>query len=902
MLVTEAGVNADAGTARGLGLAVNGQRPSASNFLLDGLENNNYLLTGALTPLAVESVQEYRISTANYSAEFGRTSGLIANAVTFSGRREFHGIVYSYLKNTVLNANDFQRNLRGMERVPVHELQPGFQVTGPLWNERLSFSAGFDWFRGRSRSDARTVTLPTAAFVNSLRQGSVAARLFREFLPDYAAAAATGGSSFTRVSMQPESSANRYQAIGRVDYDSADHRHRVLTRLAVQDFDRPDFDWSPYPQFVSGISQKTAAVASGYQYTFNPGLINDLRVSYSRDRLFWDRATPQVPVLQFLTPVFDLPGSSAFFPYRNNNGTFQVLDNITRLRGRHVISAGGGYLQRRSDATLSTFRDGIFYFSDLNSFLNNSPASLEVAIARQPGNSRTPPDFGRDYRYRQFFFFVQDAVRISRRLSVNYGARYENFGAPTNTGATKDALVEFGAGATLRDRLRTARLVFPGPGDQQLFRSDPRNWAGRAAFALDLSRTGRTVLRGAFGNFYDRPFDNLWLPLQNNNLTRFQVFSQPRVVDYLRAMRELLPAVGQDRPPGIGETAPPNVTIVDQDLKNPILYNAFLGLQHSFSSGFSIEVNGVGGNARRVITTDVLNRFGDRVTENLSPTIFYRANQGFSTYRALTVVSRLRQGGLQAQLSYTWGHAIDNQSDPLARSFQDYGFTAPASEGNRPPGANPGFMMEGDWRGDKGSADFDQRHNLVFFWIYDLPRPRGRGWVRAVGGGWTISQVAAFRSGFPFSVLDRSFNRAGIFNPDAVLTDSAFPGGRIVLNRTAFSLRTLATPGSDGSVRTGRNAFESPGFYNLDVSVSRRFGARWLGESGRLTFRADAFNMLNHTNLGGPWTSLPNPRVPNSGRFGQALYGRLGAAAGFPTQAALTESARSVQLVLRVEF
>ena len=110
MLVTQPGVTSDAATGRGLGLSINGQRPSSSNFLLDGLENNNYLITGPLTPVAPEAIQEYRVSTNNYSAEYGRTSGYLANAVTRSGTDQFHGVLYVYGQTTSLNGNDFQNN------------------------------------------------------------------------------------------------------------------------------------------------------------------------------------------------------------------------------------------------------------------------------------------------------------------------------------------------------------------------------------------------------------------------------------------------------------------------------------------------------------------------------------------------------------------------------------------------------------------------------------------------------------------------------------------------------------------------------------------------------------------------------------------------------------------------
>src|SRR5436190_12937950 len=132
MLVTQPGVTADTATARGLGLSINGQRPSSSNFMLDGLENNNYVSGSALSAAAPEAIAEYRVSINNFSAEYGRTSGFLANAVSRSGGNRFHGIGYFYLKNDALNANGFQENLQGLARTPVKENQIGFQVGGPI--------------------------------------------------------------------------------------------------------------------------------------------------------------------------------------------------------------------------------------------------------------------------------------------------------------------------------------------------------------------------------------------------------------------------------------------------------------------------------------------------------------------------------------------------------------------------------------------------------------------------------------------------------------------------------------------------------------------------------------------------------------------------------------------------
>src|SRR5580698_4908264 len=125
MLETLEGFTSDASTGRVLVLSINGQRPSSSNYLLDGLENNNYLTTGPLTTVAPEAIQEYRVSINNFSAEYGRTSGFVANAITRTGGDMFHGVGYFYLMNDVLNANGFQENLNAIPRIPDKQIQPG---------------------------------------------------------------------------------------------------------------------------------------------------------------------------------------------------------------------------------------------------------------------------------------------------------------------------------------------------------------------------------------------------------------------------------------------------------------------------------------------------------------------------------------------------------------------------------------------------------------------------------------------------------------------------------------------------------------------------------------------------------------------------------------------------------
>ncbi|MDQ1474239.1 MAG: hypothetical protein QOJ99_5719, partial [Bryobacterales bacterium] len=169
MLVSLPGVAADSATGRGLGISVSGQRPSSSNYLLDGVENYNYLVTGPLIQVAPEAVQEYRVSTNNYSAEYGRTAGFIANAVTRAGGREYHGLGYEYLKNDVLNAADFGDNMLGLGRRTSKENQFGFQAGGPLiprgaLRNQLFISSALEKMISHNKLDPQTFQLPSNNF------------------------------------------------------------------------------------------------------------------------------------------------------------------------------------------------------------------------------------------------------------------------------------------------------------------------------------------------------------------------------------------------------------------------------------------------------------------------------------------------------------------------------------------------------------------------------------------------------------------------------------------------------------------------------------------------------------------------------------------------------------------
>ena len=912
LLVTQPGVTADSATARGLGLAINGQRPSASNFLLDGLENNNYLVTGPLMAVAPEAIQEYRVSTSNFTAEYGRTSGFLANAVTRSGGSQLHGLGYFYWKNEDLNANDFQRNSENIPRSPFKESQLGFSLGGPLRSGVTFWSAAFESLRSRGRGDSEKIILPTTRFISALTQpGSLSRRL----LETYPTPLTTEENRLTaETTVSPTVSVNRLLAVPRLDIQPPGSRHQWMARLVIARLERPDFVWSPYKDFIVPLEQNTLGLALRAVSQLTPSLINEARIGWSSDDLHWDRPHPDVPALSSGDGVL-LPGSSLFYEYRNRGKNLELVENLLWAQGRHIWKAGAGVLFRNLDGHLTAGRDPLFTFRDSIDFALDRPNLLAASISREKFPSLFTPDYDREYRNRQFYFFVQDSIKLASRIGLNLGLRYESFGAPSNTSAVKDGLVNLGSGDSLAARLAASRMVFPSGDDQTLYDADRNNWAARFGMSVKLSESGSAILRAGYGIFYDRPFDNLWQNLRSNNILLSKFSIQASRTDYLQPVANLLPAFQ-------GRTFAqdfPNVTMYQSDVRDAYVHSYFLGLQHQLTDSLLLEMSTLGSIGKKLLTSDFVNRpFSTQITATsfasnpfgrftgILPDVSYRGNQGISDYRALTFAARYRNPRGQFHLSYTWGHSIDNQSDPLAGDFFDLSFTRISAGSGSATRAS--FTRQFDSRSDRASSDFDQRHNLVFYSLWQLPSLFSETRAGVLFRNWSVSQLAAFRSGFPYSVLvptrvafNQPYlvnNRADLLNPSAAApARSPVAGGELLLDRTAFREPTVGAVGN-----LGRNSFRGPGIYNIDLSLSRSFALsslpllRRLGEAGSLTIRLDAFNVLNHANLNNPDSLL------TSQTFGVASYGRLGRSSGFPASAPFVETARQLQLMLRLGF
>jgi len=900
-LLVEPAVTADFAAARGIGLAAAGQRPSSSNFMLDGFENNNYAITGPLFPAPPEAIQEYRVSTNNYSAEFGRTSGYLANAVTKQGTSQWHGLGNFNLKNSALNANDFQSKAHGAPRPPGSETQPGAQIGGPLIRQRLFASLAFDDLHsaGAAPGGAQLYELPDQSLYNSLA-GQPSATAGEQILMAYrpeVIPVGQGGSPVASVSLVTPVTLNRQFEMGRIDFAPADSRHKAMARVAVTRSSRPDYNWSPYPAFVSGLDANSTSAALSATSRFKASTINEVRAGWSNSTLSVARPASSLPQLYSGDGVI-LPGAPSSTAYTNWNRTWEFGDSLLWTSGRHIFTVGGGALLRQIDLDYHFEDRGVVEYSDFAFFLQGRPSSSEMTVSRQSaGGQFTPPPTGAHYRQPQYDLFAQDSFRVTSRLTLNLGIRADDSGAPRVVGNPLPEVV-LGQGTDIQTRIASASLQFD-PRDNRIYDPPNPNIAARAGFAFNPSTRSDLAIRGGYGIYYDRPFDNIWLDVQSNGWALASTFFTPPVFNPLAGVQQLYPFSS----PEIESDY--SMTLVQPDLRSAYAQSFFLAVQQRAGRNLYVEANGTGSLGRQLLTNDVVNRvFSDLPTANnllgqinpSLPQLRYRANQGISDYAALYLRARYSTSRVRFQFAYTWSHSIDNQSEPLDGDFTDL----------RQSVSSPlisAFQMQFNSSMDRGDSDFDQRQNLVFYASWNS-RPYFGPKLSRFLRDWHISALGSLRSGFPFTVMGQTqfvFTGASevlnpranlVVDPAAAKENTPIAGGRILLNQAAF---LAPIPGASGN--TARNEFTGPGAASLDLSVGRSFALRCLGEAGRIEFRADAYNVLNHANLG-----QPNSTFLGSTNFGMSYYGVNPNNSGLIPILPLQQSPREVQVRLRLVF
>jgi hypothetical protein len=869
--------------------SVNGQRADANYFTVDGV-SANFGVTGyaplvqtaggalpALSALggtnslvSVDAMQEFRIQTSSFAPEFGRTPGGQISIVTRSGTNRFHGTLFEYFRNNVLDANDWFVNYDHLPKPEERQNDFGGVFGGPIIKDKTFFFFSYEGLRLRQPSTQETV-VPDSA---SRQQAPTGVQPYLNAYPIANGAELGAGLAQFNAGYSNPSSLNAYSI--RMD--------QVLSpKLSL--FGR--YDYSPStleergPNTGSGSALSTTqslpfslqTLTVGLTEIINTRISNDIRANYSNDRASYKYA------LDDFGGAVPLP-DSALFPtgFSSMNSVFEFLiegagefatgkystdeqrqinfvDNLSMTTGRHQLKFGADY------RWLSPFSIPFAYLQlSLFSGMTTSPGGALSGTASLAGTFAAQ---GNALLSQNFSSYGQDTWKITPRLTVTYGLRWDINPALKGKNLANDPFTVVG--------LNDPATMTLAPRGTPLYKTTYGNLAPRIGLAYQFSgtRNWEAILRGGFGVFYDLGSGSLggvssYFPYLNDTFATDVPF----------------PLSAQNAAPPALTTSPPVsvISVADPNLKLPRTYQWNAALEQSLGSSQSLSATYVGAVGRDLL----------RVTDLVSPNpdfgyVNVTSNTATSNYNALQLkFERRLSHGLQALASYTWSHSIDIASTDALANYLD----TPSSV------ANPNI--------DRGNSDFDIRHAFTAGVTYNLPTSESNNVTHAVLGGWSVDSFIFARTAPPVDVVSGLVIADGIDlypRPDVVpgaplvLYGSQYPGGK-AFNSAAF---TAPPTGQQGDF--GRNVLRGFGAWQADVAFQRQFR---LTEKMGLRFRGEFFNLFNHPNFGPPTNSLTSPLFGQSAQtLASSLAGGVGA--GFNPLYQIG-GPRSIQLALKLVF
>jgi len=859
-------------SGRGM-FSVNGQRADTNYFTVDGVSANigvaaNYGLdqpAGGTLPattaaggtnnlVTVDALEEFRVQTSTYAAEFGRTPGAQMSIVTRSGTNVFHGSLFDYLRNERFDANDWFANRRGLPKSALRQNDFGGVLGGPIARNRSFFFFGHETLMLRQPQVITAEVPPILA-----RQ--VAPPQLQPFLNAFPIPNGRDLSDgFAEVTASFSNPSSLHATSVRIDHVTG--KMMIFSRYNEAPSKIDQRGVGGPPNFIQRTEFNTRTVTAGATLLFTPTMTNEIRANYSRSRssLFNDiddfgGAVPVPDSVSF--PPFASRQDSLFSFLFIGTGTFitigKSIDNIQRQinlvdtlsisRGRHQMRMGVDY--RR---LLPTF--GVRNYTLLVAFTNMSQAL--TGVANVVTVSALDPV---DVLFTNASAFAQDTWRMSPRLTISYGVRWEY--APPPVGRDGNDLFTVSG----LDDPATMTLA---PRGTALWKTTHGNFAPR--FGVGYSASDRTVLRGGVGVFRDLG--------NSQGASGGILFPYMRTRNFAGVPFPFNPEI-TSRPAFTVDPPYNTVAAFDPNLKMPYTLEWNATIARELGPSDSITVSYVAAAGRQLLRRELL----FNPNPNFSR-VYVSKNAGTSDYRSLQVqFNRRLSHALQALASYTWAQSLDDNSD--ATSLNVPVSFAPLDQ-------------------ERGPSDFDVRHSFTGAATYNIPVPKIGDVGRLLLRNWSVDTIWRARSATPFSPIFSSTAFGGVVTsrPDVVpgvpiyLDDPTVPGGRRV-NRAAFIIPTESRQGN-----LPRNSLRGFSVQQVDLSMRRQFA---IADSVSLQLRWDVFNVFNRPNFADYTASLTSSQFGVSTQLvGQSL-GTGGASGGFNPLYQIG-GPRSMQFALRLQF
>jgi hypothetical protein len=869
--------------------SVNGQRPDANYFQVDGVSANfgtagggellreggagqlpaANAIGGTSNLVSLDALQEFRILTSTFAPEYGRTPGAQISVVTKSGTNLFHGTAFEYFRNDQLDANDWFANRDALARPELRQNDFGGVLGGPIRKNKLFFFGSYEGLRVRQPKVAETY-VPSLA---SRQNAAVAMQpLLNAFPKPTGPDLGNGTSSFSAGYSDPSS----LDSSGiRLDYLPSE-KITVFGRYSDAPSslgERGNGSYQGAYSAVTHINYRTQTATIGVNHAIAPHLTNEARFNYSRSRahnfaILDDFGGAVPPPATTLYPSFVQPDAAGFYftadyaPYglkfgigeSGNNLQQQInaIDNVMAIVGTHQIKFGIDYRRINSESALVPYTVS-YSFLSLQDALNNTAQSASV-LARNNGYAQLV--------FSNWSLFGQDTWKITPAVTMTYGLRWEYNPPPSSPNGTLPFTV------TKVNDLAAMKLA---PPDTPLWRARKNDFAPRLALAWQP--VPRVVLRAGAGIFYDLGYSDV-----ADAMSAFP-FARAKFV-----ANTSFPLSGAQAEPPPYRTAPPATYLVAVDPNHflPRTYEWNAAAELAFAKNCALTVTYLGAAGRKLMRQDVYYQ----PNPNFTGEVDLMSNGADSSYSALQAqFSHRFAHGVQTLLSYSWAHSIDNVSSDV--------YFANVPTGNSPPSQ------------ERASSDYDIRHTFSGSVSYNIPAPSSGVW-KAIFGNWSTDSIVYARSAppvnvvtglnpFPFGLLTGVYGAA---RPDLIsrvplwITNPNVAGGKMI-NEAAFSIPAAARQGT-----LGRNALRGFGATELNLTLRRQF---LLTDRVGMQARADFFNVFNHPNFGPPVNFMTSPLFGQATQMLGASLGSGGSNGGLNPLYQIG-GPRSVQLALKLTF